>query len=112
MSEQFVYGAEEAQQARESVNSAADEGRKVLSDALSAAERTIGSATKAIERAFKDSLEAVHAQIRAYTNEARQPLEGGQRYVSKQVRQRPLTATLAGLGMGLLLGLLLSSRSK
>ncbi len=35
-----------------------------------------------------------------------------QRYVVERVKERPVTATLAGLGVGLLLGLLLANRSQ
>jgi len=112
MPDQFAYASEEAQQAREAVNNATDHGQRALSEALGAAERTIISATKAAERALKDSLEALRAQTSSYTDEARQHFEEGQRFVAEHVRQRPLTATLAGLGVGLLLGLLLSNRSK
>jgi len=112
MSDQFTYASEEARQAREAVNNATDHGQRALSEALGAAERTITAATKAAERVLKDSLDALRAQTSSYTEEARQHLEEGQRYVAEQVKQRPMTFTLAGLGVGLLLGLLLSNRSR
>jgi ElaB/YqjD/DUF883 family membrane-anchored ribosome-binding protein len=112
MADQFAYASEEAQQARDAVNNATDHGQRALSEAFGAAERTITSATKAAERLLKDSLDTFLAQTNSYTDEARQHLEEGQRYVAEQVKQRPMTFTLAGLGVGLLLGLLLSNRSR
>jgi len=112
MPDHFSYASEEAQQAREAVNNATDHGQRAFSEALGAAERAISSATKAAERILKDSLDALHAQTSSYTDEARQHLEEGRRYVAEHVIQRPMTATFAGLGVGLLLGLLLSGRLK
>jgi len=39
-------------------------------------------------------------------------VEEAQRYVMERVKERPMTATLAGLGVGVLIGLLLSNRSR
>jgi ElaB/YqjD/DUF883 family membrane-anchored ribosome-binding protein len=112
MTDQFAYASEEARQARNAVNDAAEHGQRSLNDALGAAERAIATAARSAERMLKDSIDALRDQTSAYTDEARRHLDDGQRFVVAQVNQRPMTATLAGLGVGLLLGLLLSSRSK
>jgi ElaB/YqjD/DUF883 family membrane-anchored ribosome-binding protein len=39
-------------------------------------------------------------------------VDEAQRYVVERVKERPVTATLAGIGVGLLLGLLLANRSQ
>jgi ElaB/YqjD/DUF883 family membrane-anchored ribosome-binding protein len=91
---------------------AAAESQKALRDALAAAERTISEAAKSAERVFKEGVEALRAQSRAYTDNAGEHLEDAQRYLSERVRSRPLTATLAGLGVGVLLGLVLSHRER
>jgi ElaB/YqjD/DUF883 family membrane-anchored ribosome-binding protein len=57
-------------------------------------------------------VETLRTQTRVYTDNAGQQVDEAQRYVLERVKERPLTATLTGLGVGLLLGLLLSSRSK
>jgi ElaB/YqjD/DUF883 family membrane-anchored ribosome-binding protein len=111
MPDQFAHVSEEAKQAREAVNNATDHGQRALNEALAAAERTIASATKAFERLLKDSVDTLRAQTGTYADEARQHFEQGQQYVTEQVKERPLTFTVAGLGVGLLLGLLLSTRA-
>ena len=73
--------------------------------ALTGAERnTVGSANDFAFRAF----ETLRAQSRTYTDTASQQVEDAQRYASERIRERPITATLAGLGVGVLIGLLLS----
>ena len=111
MADQFADAADEARQARDAVNSATDHGQRALEEALGAAERTIHSATKAAERLLKDSLDALRKETAPYADEAKHHIEDGQRYVAEELKQRPMTFTLAGLGVGVLLGLLLSRRS-
>lgn len=112
MADPFADAAEEARQARDAVNSATVHGQKALTEAVSAAERTIHMATRAAEKLLRESLDALRTQTAPYTDGAREHLEDGQRYISDHVKQRPMAFTLAGLGVGLLLGLLLSPRSK
>ncbi len=110
--DQFAHAADQAHQAQDAVNDAADHGQKALNDAIGAAERTISEAAKAAEKALKDGIEMLRAQSKAYSENAGQHLDEAQRYVAERVKERPMTATLAGLGVGVLLGLLLSNRSK
>ena len=44
------------------------------------------------------------------TDNAGEQFEVAQRYVVDRVKERPVTATLAGIGVGLLIGLLLAGR--
>lgn len=106
------HAADEAKQAKKAANSAADHSQRAFNDAISAAERTISDAARTAERVLKEGAETLRAQTRAYTDNAGQHVDEAQRYVMERVKERPLTATLAGLGVGLLLGLLLSNRSK
>jgi len=64
------------------------------------------------EKVLKESVETLKAQTRAYTDNAGEHFDEAQRYVVERVKERPVTATLAGLGVGLLLGLLLANRSQ
>jgi len=43
---------------------------------------------------------------------AGQQVDEAQRYLTERVKERPMTAVLAGVGIGLVLGLLLSNRSQ
>jgi ElaB/YqjD/DUF883 family membrane-anchored ribosome-binding protein len=61
---------------------------------------------------LKDLAKAVRARGRAYAGPAGQSVDEAQRFLVERVKARPVTAMFAGLGAGLLLGLLLSSRGK
>ena len=108
----FDQAADEAKLSRRAANSAADHGQRAFNDAISAGERALADAVRTAERVFKDGVETLRSQTRAYTDNAGQHVDEAQRYVMDRVKERPLTATLTGLGVGLLLGLLLSNRSK
>jgi ElaB/YqjD/DUF883 family membrane-anchored ribosome-binding protein len=103
---------DEAKDAKKAANNANEHSERAFSEAVSAAERTLNEAAKTAEKVLKEGVETLRAQTRTYTDTASQQLEDAQRYVVERVKERPLTATFAGLGVGLLLGLLLSNRSK
>jgi ElaB/YqjD/DUF883 family membrane-anchored ribosome-binding protein len=91
---------------------AADE-TKIATDASkkmnAEAQRTFAEAAKRIEKAVQDGLEQLRAQSRAYADTAGQQLDEAGRYVSDRVKERPLASTGAALGVGVLIGLLLST---
>ena len=45
------------------------------------------------------------------TERETQQIDEAQKYVVERIKERPVVATLAGLGVGLLLGLMMASRS-
>jgi ElaB/YqjD/DUF883 family membrane-anchored ribosome-binding protein len=100
---------DEAKQAKKSANNAAEHGERSFNEAMSAAERTLAEATKSAEKVFKEGVEALRAQTRVYTADAGQHVDEAQKYLVERVKERPVTAALTGLGVGLLIGLLLSS---
>ena len=73
------------------------------------AQRTFADARKRIEQVVADGIEQLKAQSRTYADNAGQQLDQAQQYVTERVRERPLAATGAALGIGVLIGLLLSS---
>lgn len=91
---------------------AAEKGQQAFNDALAAAQQTITEAARSAERALRDGVETLRAQTKPYQEKAGQQFDEAQRFVVDRVRERPVTAALAGLGAGLLLGLLLSHRDK
>jgi ElaB/YqjD/DUF883 family membrane-anchored ribosome-binding protein len=98
------YAADESKAA---VNSAADNATKMSAEA----QRSFAEAAKRIERAVTEGIEQLRAQTRAYTDTAGQQLDQAQQYMTERVRERPLAATGAALGVGVLIGLLLSAAS-
>lgn len=91
---------------------AAEAGRRAFKDALANAETLLAEAVRTAEKAIKDGVEALRARTKAYSGPAGQTVDDAQRYVIERVKERPVTAALAGLGVGFLLGVLLSSRGK
>lgn len=76
------------------------------------AQRTFADARARIEQAVQDGLEQLRSQSRVYADTAGEQIEVAQQYVTERVRERPLAALGAALGVGVLVGLLLSSGRK
>jgi ElaB/YqjD/DUF883 family membrane-anchored ribosome-binding protein len=100
-----------AKKAKAAVATAVDRGQEGLADAMEMAERNIRDAAKRIEKAVRDGVETLKAQTEPYRDSAGAQFDEASKYVVARVKERPMTATLAGVGVGLLLGLLLASRS-
>src|SRR6478752_4467626 len=94
--------------AERSFGEAASAARANLSDAAASAKANLTGAAKRIEASLTQGLETLRAQTRTYTDTAGQSVDEAGRYASERIRERPITATLAGLGVGVLLGLLLA----
>ena len=112
MAEQMDQAVDEARRVRHSIGDVVDAGEKALDEALRAALHTIGTATQAAERVLQDGLEAFRGQTAAYVDTAVEQLDGGGRFLRRQVKERPMTAPLVGFGVGLLLGLILAHRAR
>ncbi len=94
--------------AERSFGEAASAAKANLSDAAASAKANLSDAAKRIEASLTQGLETLRAQTRTYTDNAGQQVDEAGRYASERIRERPITATLAGLGVGVLLGLLLA----
>jgi ElaB/YqjD/DUF883 family membrane-anchored ribosome-binding protein len=95
-----------------SIDYAADEAKTAASETAKLtkeAQRSFAEAAKRIEAAVQDGIEQLRAQSRAYADTAGQQLDVAQQYVTERVKERPLAATGAALGVGVLIGLLLSA---
>jgi ElaB/YqjD/DUF883 family membrane-anchored ribosome-binding protein len=97
--------------AKAAVASAAETGQDKLNEAIDIADRNIRDAAKRIEKAVREGVETIRTQSGPYRENAGQQFEEAQKYVVERIKERPVVATLAGLGVGLLLGLLMASRS-
>jgi len=97
--------------AKNAARSALESGQKTIHEALEVAEKSLNDATRRVEKAVREGVETLKGQIPSYRDNAAQQFDEAQQYVLERVKERPVTATLAGLGVGLLLGLLLANRS-
>jgi ElaB/YqjD/DUF883 family membrane-anchored ribosome-binding protein len=111
-SDSINHAADEAKAAKKAVGNAVDHGERSFTEAMTAAEKTLAEATKTAEKVFREGLEALRAQTRTYAGPASERVDEAQKYIVERVKERPVTAALTGLGVGLLLGLLLSSRDR
>jgi len=96
------YAADETKSA---VSAAADKATKLSAEA----QRTFADAARRIEAAVQEGIEQLRAQSRTYADTAGQQIDQASQYVTERVKERPLAATGAALGVGVLIGLLLSS---
>lgn len=76
------------------------------------AQRAAREAWATAEQLLLDGIQDIRAQAKAYSDDPGRTVDEAQRFVVERVRERPVTAALAGLGVGFLLGLLFSGRGK
>ena len=79
------------------------------------AQRTLAEAARRIEAAVQvvqEGLGQLRDQSRVYADSASEHLEDASAYVSEQVRARPLVATGAAIGVGVLIGLLIAQATQ
>ena len=100
--------AKEADKAKSATLEAVEHAERSFAQAADAARVQLTEAAKRVEKSVAEGFETLRAQSRAYTDTAGQSLEEAQAYASERIRERPITATLAGLGVGVLIGLLIA----
>jgi ElaB/YqjD/DUF883 family membrane-anchored ribosome-binding protein len=100
------------EEAAASTDGGADQAGRALREALAAAEKGMGEAARIAERVIREGVDRLRAQTKGYSGPVGESMEDVQRYLVERIKERPVTAAFAGVGIGLLLGLLLSSRGK
>ncbi|HQR88120.1 MAG: hypothetical protein B7Z44_10980 [Caulobacter sp. 12-67-6] len=100
--------AKDADKVKSAAAAAVDHAEHSFVEAANAAKVSLAEAAKRVEKSVAEGFDTLRAQSRTYTDTAGQQLDDAQRYVTERVRERPLTATLAGLGVGVLIGLLIA----
>ncbi|MBU4434311.1 MAG: hypothetical protein KKC14_07855 [Alphaproteobacteria bacterium] len=100
--------AKDAENLKAAAVSGVEHAEHSFVEAAHAAKVSLAEAAKRVEKSVAEGLDTLRAQSRTYTDTAGQQLDDAQRYVTERVRERPLTATLAGLGVGVLIGLLMA----
>jgi ElaB/YqjD/DUF883 family membrane-anchored ribosome-binding protein len=92
--------------ASEQIDQAATKADKAILEA----EKRLTVLIERAEKTIQEGLETLRAQTRVYADNAGQSIDEAQRYITDRVVERPLTSTFAALGVGVFIGLLLSSR--
>lgn len=90
----------------------ADAVSKIAADVAAQTEQSIAELAKRAEQAIKEGLAELKARSRDYADVAGEQFETAQQYVTDRVQERPITATLAALGVGVLVGYLLAGRKQ
>ena len=80
--------------------------------AIKDAEKSLRVLVDRVEKGVQEALEIAASRGKVYAEGASEQLETAQKYVTERVQEKPLTATLAALGAGVLIGLLLSGRNR
>ena len=85
---------------------------KAAADAAAESERSLADLAKRTEKAIQEGLAELRARSRDYADVAGERFDVAQKYVVERVQERPVAATLTALGVGVVLGILLSGRRR
>ncbi|HXQ11436.1 MAG TPA: DUF883 domain-containing protein [Caulobacteraceae bacterium] len=89
-------------------STAIDETADTVDKKLKDAEKQLNELTEQARKTIQEGIETLRSSARVYADQAGDQLDVAQKYVSERVQERPLTATFAALGVGVLIGLLLA----
>jgi ElaB/YqjD/DUF883 family membrane-anchored ribosome-binding protein len=95
-----------------SVEAEVAETTRSAEKAVKDAEKTLHALVERLEKGVQEILEIARTRSKVYAEGAGEQLETAQKYVVEHVQERPLAATATALGVGLLIGLLLSGRNR
>jgi len=90
----------------------ADAASKIAEDLAAQTEKSLAELARRAELAIKEGLAELKERSRDYADVAGEQFETAQQYVTDRVQERPITATLAALGVGVLVGYLLAGRKQ
>jgi ElaB/YqjD/DUF883 family membrane-anchored ribosome-binding protein len=90
-------------------STAIDETADSVDKNLKDAEKRLNELTEQARKTVQEGIETLRANSRVYADQAGDQLDVAQKYVTERVQERPLTATVAALGVGVLIGLLLAA---
>jgi ElaB/YqjD/DUF883 family membrane-anchored ribosome-binding protein len=100
-----LTASEDAMTASSKISETADQAEKALKET----EKTLRELVERTEKLLQEGLETLRAQSRTYADTAGESIDVAQRYVVERVQERPLTSTFAALGLGVLIGFVLSA---
>jgi ElaB/YqjD/DUF883 family membrane-anchored ribosome-binding protein len=86
------------------IDQTADRVEKTIKDA----EKNLADLTDRAQKTIQEGLETLRSQARVYADSAGDSIDVAQRYMTERVQERPLTATIAAFGVGIVIGILLA----
>jgi ElaB/YqjD/DUF883 family membrane-anchored ribosome-binding protein len=89
-----------------------DEASKIAADVVAQTEKSLAEVAKRIDAAIREGMADLRERSREYADVAGEQFETAQRYVVDRVQERPVGATLAALGIGVLIGYLMAGRKR
>jgi ElaB/YqjD/DUF883 family membrane-anchored ribosome-binding protein len=92
-----------------SVESKAAETTSSAEKTVKDAESTLRALVDRLERGVQEILEIARSRSKVYAEGAGEQFETAQKYVTERVMERPLAATGVALGVGVVIGLLLTA---
>ena len=95
-----------------SADATADAVTKIAAEVAAQTEQSLAELARRAEQAIKEGLAELKDRSRDYADLAGEHFETAQEYVADRVQERPITATLAALGVGVLVGYLLAGRKQ
>ncbi len=91
-----------------SVESKAAEAGGAADKTLKDAEGKLRALVERLEHGVQEALDLARSRSKVYAEGAGEQLETAQKYMTERVQERPLAATAVAVGVGVLIGLLLS----
>jgi ElaB/YqjD/DUF883 family membrane-anchored ribosome-binding protein len=88
------------------------EAASAAETAIKDAEKTLHSLVERLERVVHDALDIAKSRSKVYVDGAGEQIETAQKYVAERVQERPLAATATAIGIGVVIGILLSGRNR
>jgi ElaB/YqjD/DUF883 family membrane-anchored ribosome-binding protein len=90
------------------IESKAAEAGGAVDKTLKDAEGKLRVLVERLEHGVQEALELARSRSKVYAEGAGEQLETAQKYVTERVQERPLAATAVAVGVGVVIGLLLS----
>ena len=86
---------------------ALDEIQSAASASTAKLDQAVGELKERAGRVARDTLQSLRTHATPYVDDAGEHLQTAERFIVERVQKQPLTTTLAALGVGLLIGLII-----
>jgi ElaB/YqjD/DUF883 family membrane-anchored ribosome-binding protein len=98
--------------ANASAQHALDEAKSAASASTARFEQALDELKERAGKVAQETMKTLKTRAEPYVNDAGERLAVAERYIVERVQKQPVTTTLAVLGVGVLIGLLLASGNR